>query len=143
MIHPNSVIRCMVSKRGRDNMIKIELPAADITITERQQDRKEDEPVIKPIYGFIDFHLIPRDKGGIFLFYNINDELLFVGKARKLRQRIKKHFEDNVSPIKNHRDEVYKIEVCIVDDAMDREIYETYAINTLHAKYNIDKVFYK
>ncbi len=124
-------------------MIKIEIPTPDITITERQQQRSESEPAIKPIYGFIDFHLIPRDKGGIFLFYNINDELLFVGKARKLRQRIKKHFEDNVSPIKNHRDEVYKIEVCIVEDPTDREIYETYIINKLQSKYNIDKVFYK
>jgi len=124
-------------------VIKIEIPTPDITITERQQQRSESEPAIKPIYGFIDFHLIPRDKGGIFLFYNINDELLFVGKARKLRQRIKKHFEDNVSPIKNHRDEVYKIEVCIVEDPTDREIYETYIINKLQSKYNIDKVFYK
>jgi excinuclease UvrABC nuclease subunit len=124
-------------------MIKIEIPQPEITITERQQNRKENEPEIKPIYGFIDFHLIPRDKGGIFLFYNINDELLFVGKARKLRQRIKKHFEDNVSPIKNHRDEVYRIDVCIVDEPMDREIYETYIINTLQSKYNIEKVFYK
>ncbi|MFZ0447469.1 MAG: nucleotide excision repair endonuclease [Bacillus sp. (in: firmicutes)] len=123
-------------------MIKIEIPQPEITITERQQNRKENEPEIKPIYGFIDFHLIPRDKGGIFLFYNINDELLFVGKARKLRQRIKKHFEDNVSPIKNHRDEVYRIDVCIVDEPMDREIYETYIINTLKSKYNIEKVFY-
>lgn len=123
-------------------MIKIEIPQPEITITERQQNRKENEPEIKPIYGFIDFHLIPRDKGGIFLFYNINDELLFVGKARKLRQRIKKHFEDNVSPIKNHRDEVYRIDVCIVDEPMDREIYETYIINTLRSKYNVEKVFY-
>ena len=123
-------------------MIKIEIPQPEITITERQQNRKENELEIKPIYGFIDFHLIPRDKGGIFLFYNINDELLFVGKARKLRQRIKKHFEDNVSPIKNHRDEVYRIDVCIVDEPMDREIYETYIINTLKSKYNIEKVFY-
>jgi excinuclease UvrABC nuclease subunit len=123
-------------------MIKIEIPQPEITITERQQNQKENEPEIKPIYGFIDFHLIPRDKGGIFLFYNINDELLFVGKARKLRQRIKKHFEDNVSPIKTHRDEVYRIDVCIVDEPMDREIYETYIINTLKSKYNIEKVFY-
>jgi excinuclease UvrABC nuclease subunit len=123
-------------------MIKIEIPEPEITITERQQVLKENEPEIKPIYGFIDFHLIPRDKGGIFLFYNINDELLFVGKARKLRQRIKKHFEDNVSPIKNHRDEVYRIDICIVDEPMDREIYETYIINTLKSKYNIEKVFY-
>ena len=124
-------------------MIKIEIPQPDLTITERKQDLKENEPEIKPIYGFIDFHLIPRDKGGIFLFYNINDELLFVGKARKLRQRIKKHFEDTVSPIKMYRDEVYRIDICYVEEPMDREIYETYIINTLQSKYNIDKVFYK
>jgi hypothetical protein len=131
------------SKRGRDFMINIELPTPNVTITERKQVHRDNEPEIKAVYGFIDFHLIPRDKGGVFLFYNINDELLFVGKARKLRQRVNKHFEDNVSPIKNHRDEVYKIEVCIVDDPMEREIYETYAINTLQSKYNVDKVFFK
>ena len=125
------------------NMIEISIPNPDITITERKQNLKEDEPQIKPIYGFIDFHLIPRDKGGIFLFYNRDDELLFVGKARKLRQRIKKHFNDNVSPIKMHRDEVYRIDICLVEDPMEREIYETYIINQLQSKYNVDKVFYK
>lgn len=123
-------------------MIKITIPNPDITITERKQIPKENEPIIKDIYGFIDFHLIPRDKGGIFLFFNKNDELLFVGKARKLRQRIKKHFEDTVSPIKTHRDEVHKIDICIVEDPMEREIYETYIINKLRSKYNVDKVFY-
>ena len=73
-------------------------------------------------------------KAASLCFYNKNDELLFVGKARKIRQRIKKHFEDNVSPMIKHRDEVYKISVCIVEEAMDREIYETYAINTLKVK---------
>ena len=122
-------------------LIKIDIPTPDLTITERKQTLTENEPIIQDIYGFIDFHLIPRDKGGIFLFYNINDELLFVGKARKLRQRIKKHFEDNVSPIKLHRDEVYRIDVCLVEDPMERDIYETYIINTLQSKYNIEKVF--
>lgn len=64
-------------------------------------------------------------------------------KARKIRQRIKKHFEDNVSPIKANRDEVYRIDACIVEDPMEREIYETYIINEFQAKYNVDKVFYK
>jgi len=123
-------------------MIKISIPTPDITITERKQIPKENEPIIKDIHGFIDFHLIPRDKGGIFLFFNKEDELLFVGKARKLRQRIKKHFEDAVSPIKTHRDEVHKIDICIVEDPMEREIYETYIINKLRSKYNVDKVFY-
>lgn len=43
--------------------------------------------------------------------------------------------------MKNHRNEIYKIEVYEIDDAMEREIYETYAINSLRAKYNVDKVF--
>ncbi len=77
------------------------------------------------------------------MFYNMNDELLFAGEARKVRQRIKNHFEDNVSPIKNHRDEVYRIDVRIVENPMEREIYETYMINEFQAKYNEDKVFYK
>lgn len=124
-------------------MINIEIPKPDLTISQRDQVREADAPEIPSISGFIDFHQIPRDKGGIFTFYNEKEELLFVGKARKLRQRIKKHFEDSVSPIKNHREEVNKISVTIVDDPMEREIYETYLINTLKAKYNIDKVFYK
>ncbi|MBO1510081.1 nucleotide excision repair endonuclease [Metabacillus bambusae] len=124
-------------------MIKIDIPKADISITERIQSRNDNEPVIKSIEGFIDLHEIPRDKGGIILFYNKNDELLFVGKARKLRQRVKKHLEDTVSPIKNHRNEVYKIDVCVIEDPMERDIYETYIINKLQAKYNVDKVYYK
>ena len=77
------------------------------------------------------------------MFYNSKEELLFVGKARKLRPRIKKHFEDSVSPIKEHRNEVTSIEVCVIEDAVHREIYETYIINEFKAKYNVDKVFFR
>lgn len=118
-------------------MIQITVPTPDVTIT------KQENPQLSHIYGFTDFHLITREQGGIFMFYNDAGELLFVGKARKLRPRIKKHFEDTVSPMKNHREEVTKIEVCLVEDPMDREIYETYIINTMRAKYNVDKVLYK
>ncbi|MCZ8522679.1 MULTISPECIES: nucleotide excision repair endonuclease [Paenibacillus] len=118
-------------------MINITIPAPDVTIT------KQDAPELSNIYGFTDFHLITREKGGIFMFYNDKDELLFVGKARKLRPRIKKHFEDTVSPVKDHRGEVTKIEVCVVEDPVEREIYETYIVNAFKAKYNVDKVLYK
>ncbi|MCM3654853.1 nucleotide excision repair endonuclease [Metabacillus litoralis] len=124
-------------------MIKIDIPKVDVSIIERKQVRDENEPVIKSIEGFIDIHKIPRDKGGIILFYNKKDELLFVGKARKLRQRVKKHLEDTVSPIQNHREEVYRIDVCLVEDPMERDIYETYITNKFQAKYNVDKVYYK
>lgn len=123
-------------------MIKIELPKPDVVIRQREQNPKPGEAIIPSIYGFIDFHKITRENGGIFMFFNANNELLFVGKARKLRQRIKKHFNDNGLMV-NHRDEVHKIEVFEVADPMEREIYETYAINTLQAKYNIEKVFFR
>jgi excinuclease UvrABC nuclease subunit len=124
-------------------LIKIEVPSPDVVITKQEQLGERVEAPLSSVYGFTDYNKIPRDKGGIILFYNENDDLLFVGKARKLRPRVKKHFEDTVSPIKQHRDEVYKIAVCVVEDAMDREIYETYIINKDRARYNIDKVFYK
>ncbi len=78
------------------------------------------------------------------MFYNIHDESLFVRKARKLRQRIKKHFEDNVSPVKHHRDEVYKIEVCVVNDPMERRFTKRtrsipFSRNTTLRKYFINK----
>lgn len=124
-------------------MIKIEIPSPDVLLTKKTQLGEKVEAVISSVYGFTDYHRIPRDKGGLILFYNEDDQLLFVGKARKLRPRVKKHFEDSVSPLKLHRDEIYKIAVSIVEDPMEREIYETYIINSMHAKYNIDKVFFK
>ncbi|WML48769.1 nucleotide excision repair endonuclease [Neobacillus sp. PS3-34] len=124
-------------------MIKIEIPSPDVVITKKRQLGEPVESVISSHYGFTDYHRIPRDKGGIILFFNANDDLMYVGKARKLRPRVKKHFEDTVSPIKSYRDDVNRIAVLVVEDPMDREIYETYIINKLQAKYNTDKVFYK
>lgn len=118
-------------------MINITIPEPDVSI------RKQKDPQLSNIYGFTDFHLITREKGGFFTFYNEQDELLFVGKARKLRPRIKKHFEDSVSVMKNHREEVARIDVFVNDDAVERDIYETYILNRQRAKYNVEKVFYK
>jgi len=126
-----------------NSLIKIEMPKPDLVIRQREQVLKPGDVEITPYFGFIDFHKITRDKGGIFFFYNEKNELLFVGKARKIRQRIKKHFEDNVSPMKNHRAEIHKIEVYEIEDPMEREIYETFAINQFQSKYNIDKVFFE
>ncbi|MBK3494165.1 nucleotide excision repair endonuclease [Viridibacillus sp. YIM B01967] len=123
-------------------MIKIEMPKPDVVIRQREQKIQEGDAIIPSINGFIDMHEIPRDKGGFFMFFNKENEVLFVGKARKIRQRVKKHFEDSVSPIKDHRKEVYKIEVFVVEDQMEREIYETFVINTFRAKYNTEKVFF-
>ena len=125
------------------SLIKIELPKPDVVIRQREQVVKPGDVEITPYYGFIDFHKITREKGGLFFLYNEANELLFVGKARKIRQRIKKYFDGNVAPLNNHKHEVHKIEIYEIEDAMEREIYETYAINTLRAKYNVDKKFFE
>lgn len=124
-------------------MINIQFPKPDVVIRQREQVLKPGDLPITPYYGFIDFHLITREKGGIFMFYNEQNQLLFVGKARKVRQRIKKFFDGNVAPVNSHKHEIHKIEVYEVESPMEREIYETYAINTFRAKYNVDKVFYR
>ncbi|WP_088006697.1 nucleotide excision repair endonuclease [Indiicoccus explosivorum] len=124
-------------------MIQIKEPKTDVSITRREQQSQEGEAPITPVAGFIDLHEIPRDKGGLIQFYNHSGDLLFVGKARKLRQRVKKHLQDNVSPLRTHREEIHRIDVTFVEDAMERDIYETYLINSKQAKYNIDKVYYK
>ena len=126
-----------------NSLIKIEMPKPDLVIRQREQVLKPGDVEITPYFGFIDFHKITRDKGGIFFFYNEKNELLFVGKARKIRQRIKKYFDGNVAPLNNHKHEVHKIEVYEIEDPMEREIYETYAINQFQSKYNIDKVFFE
>ncbi|OCS85449.1 GIY-YIG nuclease family protein [Caryophanon tenue] len=123
-------------------MIKIDFPKPDVVIRQREQVVKPGEIEIPPYFGFIDFHKITREKGGLFFFYNEDNQLLFVGKARKVRQRIKKFFDGNIAPVNNHKHEIHKIEVYEIEDPMEREIYETYAINTFRAKYNTEKVFY-
>ncbi|WP_338753678.1 nucleotide excision repair endonuclease [Bacillus sp. FJAT-52991] len=124
-------------------MIKITIPEPNVVIKKGKQVGEPGEPALSTEYGFTNYMKVARDKGGIFMFFDVHDQLLYVGKARKLRQRIRKNFEDTVSPIKNHRDEVYKIAVCYIEDPVERDIYETYIINKLQAKYNIDKVFFK
>lgn len=124
-------------------MIKIELPQPDYILTRKRNPEDTSEAPIAREYGFTDYHKIPRDKAGVFLFYDAQDRLLFAGKARKLRMRIRKHFEDNVSDIKNHRDDVHKIVVFVVESPVERDIYETYAINEFEAKYNTEKAFFR
>ncbi|MBF4500862.1 GIY-YIG nuclease family protein [Savagea sp. SN6] len=114
-----------------------------ITVEERYPDVKIMKQADEPLFGFYkNIHDIPRDRGGIILFSDEEGNVLFVGKARKLRQRVKRHLEDNVSPLKDARDDIAKIEVWFIEDPMHREMLETYYINTKFAKYNRDKVFF-
>ncbi|MBS4207456.1 nucleotide excision repair endonuclease [Bacillus sp. FJAT-50079] len=123
-------------------MIKIVIPKTDVFILKQKQLGDISEPKLSSIYGFTDYRKIPRDVAGIYMFFNKNGELLYCGQTVKLRQRIRSHF-NGTTVINFNLDEVYKIAVFFVPDALDREIYESYIINKLEAKYNIDKVFFR
>lgn len=71
----------------------------------------------------------------IYKFYDINNELLYVGKTTGLKSRFSQHVKDKV-----WRDEIFTVEYAICDSKSDMDIYEIYYINKLNPKYNISLV---
>lgn len=87
-----------------------------------------------------DASLIPKKTAGIYKFFGDNDQLLYIGKAKGLRERVLQHLsgKDGTSQDIYHN---FKNIACIfVEDPFDREIYETYMINTLQPLLNWEKV---
>lgn len=78
---------------------------------------------------------------GVYFLYNSDNELLYVGKTNDFRTRLLAHFRGR----DNSRD-FYKlidhVTVYFVDNEFERELYETYAINTYKPVYNIAKAYY-
>ncbi|MEC1869691.1 nucleotide excision repair endonuclease [Bacillus paralicheniformis] len=79
---------------------------------------------------------------GIYLIFGGDDELLYIGKAKNLRIRLKQHFQGktNTKDLSNHF-EKYRYFIC--EDPFEREMYETYLINTMMPKANKSKVYFK
>lgn len=87
-------------------------------------------------------------RGGIYMFYDESDKnLLYVGKAKNLRQRIKMHLRDaSMGPNRfggtgDVKHNFKWIRTFCVDCPMERDIYETYLINTLKPPLNVGKVY--
>lgn len=103
--------------------IKIEIPQYDIFVS---------------IDNFI---LIPSKISGIYVFLNECGELMYIGKAKRLRERIQQH----LSGTDKNSDSIFhnfKYVACIyVDSEVNREIYETYMINKLKPLLNVNKVY--
>lgn len=123
--------------------IIIEIPEPDITITKQNTCGPKNKTPMCSKYGFLDYEKIPRNKAGIYNFFNECGKLLYCGQSKSLRSRVRDHFYKSDSPVKNHRNEITRIDIILVPDDLEREILETYIINKLKAKYNTDKVFFK
>jgi excinuclease UvrABC nuclease subunit len=107
-------------------MIHIELPPVDETLT----------PQDIPWYG--EMVKVRKDAGGIYAVFDKETNLLYVGKAKNLRSRLKSHMY-GVANSSVPRDRVYYINIIYVDSPMERDIYETYLIYELKPQFNKSK----
>lgn len=87
---------------------------------------------------YIDQYL--KKKSGLYLFYNNNFELMYIGKAGDIRSRVDQHIKGktHTKDIKHNFKYFRYIEI---NNIVDMDIYETYYINLLKPKLNIDKVY--
>ncbi|MGD6977766.1 nucleotide excision repair endonuclease [Bacillus altitudinis] len=86
-----------------------------------------------------ELHNIPN-RSGIYIIFGCNDDVLYVGKAKELRGRVKGHFAGTTS-LKDVAHNFYEVSGFFCDDETERDIYETYIINILKPKLNVEKAY--
>lgn len=81
-----------------------------------------------------------KDEGGIYMLYDKNDTLLYIGKASSLKSRLRQHFNGttNLKDVSHNFDSVMGF---YCDCPVQRAIYEIYLINELKPKLNTEHVY--
>ncbi len=84
-------------------------------------------------------HTIPTNPG-IYKYYDENDTLLYVGKAKDLRKRVSSYFSKTFTTYKTHELvlRIHKIQFTIVDSEQDAFLLENSLIKEYQPKYNIN-----
>src|SRR6187399_1749749 len=82
---------------------------------------------------------IPRNPG-IYKYYNKENELLYVGKAKDLRKRVSSYFFKNLTSYKTHElvSRIHHIEFTIVDSEQDAFFLENSLIKNFQPRFNIN-----
>ncbi len=83
--------------------------------------------------------LIP-DKYGVYQFYNKENELLYVGKAKKLKKRVQSYFFQNDThsrKVKVLVSKIYDIKYILVETESDALLLENNLIKKYQPRYNI------
>lgn len=79
----------------------------------------------------------------IYFFFDVNQNLLYIGKTTNLKKRISQHLSEKLRVSEKWRNEIdlKNIKVYSCKTLTDLEVYETYFINKYKPLYNLDKVF--
>jgi excinuclease ABC subunit C len=84
-------------------------------------------------------HTIPVEPG-IYKYYNKDNELLYVGKAKSLRKRVSSYFSKTFTSYKTHElvKRIHRIEFTIVDSEQDAFLLENSLIKKFQPRFNIN-----
>ena len=79
------------------------------------------------------------DVPGVYIFFNSKKEIIYVGKASSLRNRVKSYFVGKKSPrpIEEMIHEVIDLKTESTDSALEAAILEGFYIKKFRPKYNI------
>ena len=76
---------------------------------------------------------------GIYKFYDVNNQILYIGKSKKLKNRVKSYFREN-----NHNkktkimiSKIHRIETFLVNSEMDALLLECNLIKKYQPRYNM------
>lgn len=80
------------------------------------------------------------DEPGIYLFYNLKKELIYIGKATSLKNRVRSYFVSarTSRPIEQMIHEVVDIKTIKTDSVLEAIILEANYIKKFQPKYNVD-----
>lgn len=90
--------------------------------------------------------LLP-DKPGVYQYYDKNGQILYVGKAKKLKKRVSSYFNKNheVAKLRILVSKIYDIKTIVVEREEDALLLENNLIKKLQPRYNVllkdDKTF--
>src|SRR3954466_11317667 len=82
---------------------------------------------------------IPQD-AGIYKYFDEEDELVYVGKAKNLRKRVSSYFNKNFTNYKTHElvNRIKRIEFTIVNSEQDAFLLENSLIKQFQPRFNIN-----
>ena len=78
-------------------------------------------------------------KPGIYKYYDINDQIIYVGKAKNIRKRVHSYFSKISDQFKTQKlvSEIVKLEYAIVDSEQDAFLLENALIKQFQPHFNI------
>lgn len=85
-------------------------------------------------------HLSLPDHPGVYKYFNEDNELIYVGKAKSLKKRVSSYFNKNTGVnLKTRRmvKEIRRIEITLVDSELDALLLENNLIKKIQPRYNI------